>query len=55
MILLPMAVPFVVVVLAALVAMLGLRRTSMWLWLVAVAASVYAFPAYITTPLRIAL
>lgn len=55
MIVLPMAVPFVVLVLAALVALLGLRRTSMWLWLIAMAACVYAFPGYVTTPLRIAL
>jgi hypothetical protein len=52
---LPIAVPFVVLVLAALVAMLGFRRTSMWLWLLAVAAAVYAFHGYITEPLKIAL
>ena len=37
MIALPMAVPFIVLVLAALVAMVGFRKTAVWVWFVALA------------------
>ncbi len=50
-----MAVPFVVLVLAAVVAMLGFRRTSVWVWFVALVAMVYVFQSHVTDPLTIAL
>ncbi len=55
MIVLPMALPFVVLVLAALAATLGFRKTSIWIWFVATAVMVYAFQGHITDPLKIAL
>jgi hypothetical protein len=55
MIVLPMAVPFVVLVLAALVALLGFRKTAVWGWFLAAAVIVYVFQSYIAEPLKIAL
>jgi hypothetical protein len=55
MVSLPMAVPFVVLVLAAIVAMVGFRKTAVWIWFVALAVTVYLFQSHITDPLRIAL
>jgi sorbitol-specific phosphotransferase system component IIC len=55
MIVLPVASPFVVLVLAALAAVLGLRKTSVWMWFIGAATIVYAFQGYITEPLKIAL
>jgi hypothetical protein len=55
MIVLPMAVPFVVLVFAAIVAMVGFRKTAVWIWFVALAVTVYVFQSHITDPLRIAL
>lgn len=55
MIVLPMAVPFVVLVLAAMVAMVGFRKTAVWIWFVALAVTVYVFQSHITDPLKIAL
>jgi sorbitol-specific phosphotransferase system component IIC len=55
MVVLPMAVPFIVLVLAAIVAMLGLRKSSVWVWFVATAVMVYVFQGHITDPLKIAL
>jgi hypothetical protein len=55
MITLPMAVPFVVLLFAAIVAMLGLRKTSVWIWFVGLAVTVYVFQSHITDPLKIAL
>jgi hypothetical protein len=50
-----MALPFVVLVLAALVAMLGFRKSSVVIWGVAMAATLYVLWAHVTTPLKIAL
>lgn len=55
MISLPMALPFVVLVAAALAAILGFRKSSVWIWFVAAAVMVYAFQGHITDPLKIAL
>jgi hypothetical protein len=55
MIVLPMAVPFVVLVLAAMVAMVGFRKTAVWIWFLALAVTVYVFQSHITDPLKIAL
>jgi sorbitol-specific phosphotransferase system component IIC len=55
MIVLPMAVPFVVLLLAAVVAMLGFRKSSVWVWFIAAATVVYAVQGHITEPLKIAL
>jgi hypothetical protein len=55
MISLPIALPFVVLVFASLVAMLGLRRTSLLVWLTAVALMLYSFAGHVTDPLKIAL
>ena len=55
MISLPIALPFVVLVLAALAAALGLRRTSVLVWVAAVALVLYSFAGHVTDPLRIAL
>jgi sorbitol-specific phosphotransferase system component IIC len=55
MIVLPMAVPFVVLVLAAILAMLGLRRTAVWIWFLALAAAVYVLQGHITDPLKVVL
>ena len=55
MIVLPMAVPFVVLVFAAIVAMGGLRKVAVWIWFIALAVTVYMFQSHITDPLKIAL
>jgi hypothetical protein len=55
MVVLPMAMPFIVLVLAAVAAMLGFRKTSVWIWFVAFALAAYAFQGHITDPLKIAL
>jgi len=55
MIVLPMAVPFVVLVLAAIVAMVGFRKIAVWIWFIALAVTVYVFQSYITDPLKIVL
>jgi hypothetical protein len=55
MISLPIALPFVVLVFASLVAMLGLRRTSLLVWLTAVALMLYSFAGHVTDALKIAL
>jgi hypothetical protein len=55
MVVLPMAVPFVALVLAALVAMLGFRKVSVWIWFIGFALAAYSFQGHITDPLRIAL
>ena len=52
---LPMALVFVVLLLAAVTAMLGLRRVAVLIWLVGLAAMVYAFQFHATSPLKIAL
>jgi sorbitol-specific phosphotransferase system component IIC len=52
---LPMAVPFVVLVVAAVAAMLGFRRTSVWVWFVAAATMAYSFQGHVTDALKIAL
>jgi len=52
---LPMALPFVVLVVATLVAMLGFRWTAIWVSLVAAAAMVAVFLTHLTAPLQIAL
>ena len=55
MITLPIASPFVVLVLATLAVALGLRRTSVLIWLAALALMVYSFAGQVTDPLKIAL
>ncbi len=50
-----MALPFVVLLLAALVAMLGFRKTSVIVWGVAMAATLYVFWGHTTVPLKIML
>ena len=50
-----MAVPFVVLVLAGLVAMLGFRKTSVIVWGIAMAATLYVLWSHATTPLKIVL
>lgn len=50
-----MALPFVVLVLAALVAMLGFRKSSVIVWGVAMAATLYVLWSHVTTPLKIVL
>ena len=55
MVSLPMAVPFVVLVLAAIVAMVGFRKIAVWIWFIALAVTVYVFQSHITDPLKIAL
>ena len=52
---LPMAVPFIVLVLAAIVAMLGLRRTAVWVWFLALAAAVYVLQSHLADPLKVVL
>jgi len=52
---LPMALPFVALVLAALVAMLGFRWTAIWVSLVAAGVMVAVFVTHLTTPLQISL
>jgi hypothetical protein len=51
----PMAVVFVVLLLAGVTAMLGLRRVSVMLWLAALVAMVYAFQYHATSPLNLSL
>jgi hypothetical protein len=50
-----MALPFVVLVIAGLVAMLGFRKTSVIVWGVGMAATLYVFWTHATTSLKIAL
>lgn len=50
-----MALLFVVLVLAALVAMLGFRKSSVIVWGVAMATTLYVLWGHITTPLKIVL
>jgi hypothetical protein len=50
-----MALPFVVLVIAALVAMLGFRRSSVLVWAVALATMLYVFWYHASSPLKIAL
>jgi sorbitol-specific phosphotransferase system component IIC len=55
MISVPMALPFVVLLVAALAAALGLRRISVAVWILAAAIMVYAFAGHVTDALNIAL
>ena len=55
MIPLPMALPFVVLLVAALAATLGLRRTSVIVWIAAAAILVYSFAGHVSEPLNVAL
>ena len=55
MIVLPMAVPFVVLVFAAIAAMVGLRKVAVWISFIALAVTEYVFQSHITDPLKIAL
>jgi hypothetical protein len=50
-----MALPFVVLVIAALVPMLGFRKTSVIVWAVAMAATLWILWSHATTPLKIVL
>jgi hypothetical protein len=50
-----MIAPFFVLVLAALVATLGLRRASLWIWFIAFAATLFALGQYPFDTLNIAL
>jgi len=50
-----MALPFVVLVIAALVPMLGFRKTSVIVWAVAMAARLWVLWSHATTPLKIVL
>jgi hypothetical protein len=50
-----MALPFVVLLAAALVAVLGFRRTSVIVWAVAAAATLYLLAIHATAPLKVAL
>jgi hypothetical protein len=50
-----MVVPFILMVIAALVATIGLRRVSLWVWFVAFAATLFAFGQYPFDVLNIAL
>jgi hypothetical protein len=50
-----MVVPFILLVIAALVATVGLRRVSLWVWFVAFAATLFAFGQYPFDILNIAL
>jgi len=52
---LPMAMPFVVLVFAAIAAMMGFRKTSVWIWFIAAAVMAYVFQSHITDPLKIVL
>jgi hypothetical protein len=55
MISLPMALPFVVLVAAAVAAVLGLRRSAVVIWVAALALLAYSFAGHVTDPLNIAL
>jgi len=48
-------VPFILLVIAALIATIGLRRVSLWVWFVAFAAALFAFGQYPFDVLNIAL
>jgi len=50
-----MVVPFILLVLAALVATIGMRRISLWVWFAAFAAMLFAFGQYPFDMLNIAL
>lgn len=50
-----MVVPFILLVLAALAATLGLRRVSIWIWFVGFAAALFVFGQYPFDILNIAL
>jgi hypothetical protein len=50
-----MALPFVVLLVAALVAMLGFRKSSVIVWAVAMAVTLYVLWGHVTTPLKIML
>jgi hypothetical protein len=50
-----MALPFVVLLIAGLVAMLGFRKSSVIVWGVGMAVTLYVLWGHITTPLKIAL
>jgi hypothetical protein len=50
-----MALPFVVLVVAGLVAMLGFRKSSVIVWIVAMAVTLYALRFHATDVLKIAL
>jgi len=50
-----MVVPFMLMVVAGLVATLGLRRVSLWIWFVAFAALLFVFGQYPFDVLNIAL
>ena len=52
---LPMALVFVVLLLAGVTAMLGWRRLSVLIWLFALAAMVYAFQFHATSALNLSL
>jgi len=52
---LPMALVFVVLLLAAVTAMVGLRKVAVLIWLVALALMAYAFQFHATAPLNISL
>jgi hypothetical protein len=55
MISLPMALPFVVLVAAAVAAVLGLRRSAVVIWVVALGLLVYSFAGHVTDMISIAL
>jgi len=48
-------VPFILLVLAALVATIGMRRVSLWIWFAAFAVMLFAFGQYPFDMLNIAL
>jgi hypothetical protein len=50
-----MVAPFLVLVMAALIAMLGMRRISLWVWFMAFAATLFALGQYPFDTLNIAL
>jgi hypothetical protein len=55
MISLPIALPSVVLVFAALAAALGLRRTAVLVWVAAAVLMLYSFAGQVSDPLKIAL
>jgi hypothetical protein len=50
-----MALPFVVLLIAGLVALLGFRKSSVIVWGVAMAVTLYVLWGHMTTPLKVAL
>jgi len=50
-----MALPVVLLVFASLAVVLGLRRVSIWIWLAAIGAMVYAFQHHATGALNVVL